>query len=412
MKIFWSWQSDTAEKFNKHFVRTALLDALELAAKNLDLAEADRPELDHDTKGAPGLVSIVDVIFNKIEKSEIFVGDITFVGTTQNNKLLPNPNVMIELGHAITSIGADRIILVSNAAYGGRPEDLPFDLRHRRGPITYNLPPETTATERKVIQAKLTKELAVAISGCLGEAIEQRAAEIEFPMHPSRPGDRSIWLKKGEKIQHQGWFSDPGDHEWSVVEAPRSYLRIIPASYDRTHQVRELHEMSKDSNLYALGPWINADGGANGPGFVKVGYLSAPPGIVIGATQWFEDTGEVWGFNGAASFTREGLGLLASIDIPKRWLELLNSALDFQTGIGAKGPFQVEAGVVGLKNVRWGVRAGKSYGARKEEVFLRRVDIKWAKEARREFLFDLFNALGDNFNQNKVTTDEFKAICP
>lgn len=60
MKIFWSWQSDTPPKFNKNFVKAALEQALVTVSANLDLSEADRPELDHDTKGEPGLVSIVD----------------------------------------------------------------------------------------------------------------------------------------------------------------------------------------------------------------------------------------------------------------------------------------------------------------------------------------------------------------
>ncbi|MDP9651522.1 hypothetical protein J2793_006997 [Paraburkholderia caledonica] len=32
-----------------------------------------------------------------------------------------------------------RVITVANLAFGGKPEELPFDLRHRRGAITYHL---------------------------------------------------------------------------------------------------------------------------------------------------------------------------------------------------------------------------------------------------------------------------------
>lgn len=66
MKVFWSWQSDTPAKDYHYFVRSALVLALAQLADDLDLTEADRPEIDHDTKVEPGLVSIVDTIFAKI----------------------------------------------------------------------------------------------------------------------------------------------------------------------------------------------------------------------------------------------------------------------------------------------------------------------------------------------------------
>jgi sporulation protein YlmC with PRC-barrel domain len=46
-------------------------------------------------------------------------------------KRTPNPNVLIELGYAVSAIGWDRIIMVCNTHYG-KLEDLPFDInRHR-----------------------------------------------------------------------------------------------------------------------------------------------------------------------------------------------------------------------------------------------------------------------------------------
>ena len=201
MKVFWSWQSDTPPKLNKNFVKDALEGALIVATEDLVLSEADRPELDHDTKGQPGLVSIVDTIFKKIEEATVFVADITFVGCTAAGKQLPNPNVMIELGHAITSIGVERIILVSNSAYGSRPEDLPFDLRHRRGPITFNLPEGATAEVKRAATKQLTKDLGAALAASFGHAIEERTAEIEFPAHPAQPDDRAVWFAKGEPIK-------------------------------------------------------------------------------------------------------------------------------------------------------------------------------------------------------------------
>ena len=48
----------------------------------------------------------------------------------------PNPNVMLEYGYALDALGNQRLIGVFNKAFG-KPDDLPFDLRHRRWPIQY-----------------------------------------------------------------------------------------------------------------------------------------------------------------------------------------------------------------------------------------------------------------------------------
>ncbi len=140
--VFWSWQSDRLSAVTKDFIKLALSQALKKVAAELELETAQRFELDHDTKGEAGLVEIVATIFRKIDECEVFVADITPVAVTVSNaveKMIPNPNVMIELGYALRELGHQRIITVANLAFGGRPEDLPFDLRHRRGAITYSL---------------------------------------------------------------------------------------------------------------------------------------------------------------------------------------------------------------------------------------------------------------------------------
>ena len=138
MKIFWSWQSDTPAAEGRNFIKTSLSAALAQLADELEWSEAERAELDHDTKNVPGLAPIADTIFEKIDNATIFVADITPTGATPDGKKkTPNPNVLIELGYALKSLGPQRVVLVANGAGGFRPEDLPFDLRHRRGPITY-----------------------------------------------------------------------------------------------------------------------------------------------------------------------------------------------------------------------------------------------------------------------------------
>src|SRR5205823_3575063 len=62
--------------------------------------------------------------------------------------LMPNSNVLVELGYALARLGNERIVCVMNEAFG-KPTDLPFDLAHRRHPMVFNL---TDASDGDVIK--------------------------------------------------------------------------------------------------------------------------------------------------------------------------------------------------------------------------------------------------------------------
>lgn len=164
--VFWSWQSDLIPEITKNFIKTALMQALKKVEDDLQLEMADRFELDHDTKGEAGLVEIATTIFNKIDECEVFVADITPIAISQSNgetKKIPNPNVMIELGYALRGLGHQRVITVANLEFGGRPEELPFDLRHRRGAITYKLSKDEAPATRDKINKELVTQLSAAL---------------------------------------------------------------------------------------------------------------------------------------------------------------------------------------------------------------------------------------------------------
>jgi len=407
MKVFWSWQSDTPTTLNRDFVKAALEDALATVSVDLGLSEAERPEIDHDTKGEAGLVSIVDTIFRKIKEAEIFVGDVSYVGETPKGKRLPNPNVMIELGHALTSIGPERIVLVANRAFGGRPEDLPFDLRHRRGPIIYELRDVATRKERDAALKQLTKDLVGALSVNLGIAFAQRDSEVTVALHPALPDDRSTWLAKGEKIRHHDFFNDGGERVWAVTEGTRAYMRVAPAAWDNVPSRREVQTVGYDGHrLQPMGPWRDGDGGANDFGVVAVALTPQRPGEIFAVTQWFVDTGEVWGFNSAAAFERNGKSLIAAPSILKEWAGFLKNSLAFLQHFGASPPFKIEAGVTGLKDVYFEVGIASVVPALDSDVSLTRQIRNWDEPERLAFVTDVFNKLLDAFNQPRVTKDQ------
>ncbi|NEP82074.1 MAG: nucleotide-binding protein [Okeania sp. SIO3C4] len=162
-KIFYSWQSDLPNPTNRTFIGDALEKAVK-SIRNDDYIKVE-PVIDRDTKDVPGSPDIVKTIFDKIEEAQIFVCDVSIINKDANSRLTPNPNVLIELGYAMKTLGEGNFIMVMNTAFG-TPEQLPFDLRMRRV-ITYNMTVDNQdkSTERN----KLAKFLERAIRPILEE---------------------------------------------------------------------------------------------------------------------------------------------------------------------------------------------------------------------------------------------------
>lgn len=116
-------------------------------------------DYDRDTIGRSGSPDISEVIFDKIEKSILFICDISIVTKGESTRKSPNPNVLIELGFAVKQLGWERVICLFNENTGNI-EDLPFDLRQKRI-LVYN--PELP-DEKKRITAILGSNIKVLFS--------------------------------------------------------------------------------------------------------------------------------------------------------------------------------------------------------------------------------------------------------
>jgi len=169
---FFAWQLDTPPEQNKTFIWNALSAATSSAASSAVPEESPRPE--SDTGGVAGSPNIVDTIFKRIRDCAFFIADLTFTAKTESGKLVPNPNVLIELGYAARSIGWERTILVLNQAYG-KEKHLPFDILQHRWPIEYKMSERTIVGERRFDQ--LSDAMAVAITSC-EQHILSRAEEM------------------------------------------------------------------------------------------------------------------------------------------------------------------------------------------------------------------------------------------
>jgi hypothetical protein len=162
--VFYSWQSDLDPRFNRNLIEDALKQALRAVKR--DKVAAIEPVLDRDTAGTPGSPAIADTIFNKIATADVFVADVSIINSSLEGRKTPNPNVLLELGYAISKLGWGRILLVQNTAFGN-PESLPFDLRGRRV-VPYST---TDAVEKPEIRDSLRGRLETALRSALGDSM-------------------------------------------------------------------------------------------------------------------------------------------------------------------------------------------------------------------------------------------------
>lgn len=340
--VFWSWQSDQDERVTRHLIREALVAALERLTGTSSIEE--RLEIDHDTRGLPGSPDIVTSILAKIDAAAVFVGDVTPIAISPRGKHVANPNVLIELGYAKRALGTERVITVWNTAFtGSRFEDLPFDLRGRRGPITYTLAAGATREEMAIIRGILTEAFAERIGASLSVAAP---AKVDAPRWDiGDDDDPSLWLAGGTDIR----VNEPyGSGIRRIIPGGRWYVRVVPTSFDPAAVDAAAH-----------GPFIGGYGGFSA-GRVTGGLMTYSGSVrsnvspdIPGATMWFRDTGEIWATETGISADWKGRKTFHGDHIPEQWASLMASSIGHLERAGAKGPFHVKVGVTGLDGLYW-----------------------------------------------------------
>lgn len=415
MKVFWSWQNDYAPKTCRHFIRGALIEAIKAAGEELGLEDAERPEIDHDTKDTPGMAEITATILDKISRSAVFIADLTPIGQTDGGKALPNPNVLIELGWAMSALGAGRIIAVLNTASGYKPDDLPFDIRHRRA-MTYKLEEGAAPKDRKAAHKALVRDLTAALRTNLGEHIEEEAASKAIEGVPAEPDNPSIWASAGDTLEHNDTLGV--GHRTSVMlpDCPRGYIRIIPAGWrNGAPSVNDIARLRDDAAL-----WPQKEGTSSGDfGVCEQGYVrywntgddSQGRTESRNVAMFFDTTGEFWVLHGKA-IAEGSKGPVLRIDsLIQGWANALKNAHAILDRLGANSARKVEAGLVGVRGVRWpGTFEHQSPPARKDRCVLIRQQRDWSEEAQLAFLTDAYNQVRDLFGFARVDPEDTKKV--
>lgn len=176
LKIFYSWQTTTNNKYNKNFILSCIEKAVKKVKLKPELKDVEFLILEGIT-GEPGSPQVASKIADeRIPTSDIFISDLSVVNHIGNfqkvvrkivgDKFKPfqNNNVIYEHGVAYNAIGLEKMIGVLNTTFGSpneNPDNIPFDLKHIRFPIEYKY--SETTKNKEDIQKKLVDDLASAI---------------------------------------------------------------------------------------------------------------------------------------------------------------------------------------------------------------------------------------------------------
>ena len=354
--IFYSWQSDAPNPVNRAFIRRALEDA----ADNLNRGEGAEVEdvvrLDQDTQGVAGSPPIVDTILAKIAACDVFVPDVTFMPSS-GGRYTPNPNVMIEYGYALKTPGPERIVAVMNTHFG-KPSELPFDMRHRRFPLTYDLAPDADSETRSRVRERLSTEISSAIVAVLDAHPRSAAEQPLFERSPAFDGG-ATFVEADELFPM--WVDGQGDTQRRFPTGPKMFLRLMPRHAVPQIGRAAILEVLAGSELWPLG-YRRYSGWGIGKNRHGGGYVARHPDDdnLIGAISQINLTQEIWGVE-THLLTHAASRLWINRDYPVIPGALLREI--FEDGLarylkvarkllGLTPPFVAVAGVANLENHR------------------------------------------------------------
>ena len=356
MKVFWSWQSDTPGNIGRHLLRGVLENVVEELRASVELDEPFRDvHLDHDRKGIPGSPDLVKVILEKIDTAAVFIADVTPVGILRGRpedaepKKLINSNVAIELGYALGRHGDQALLMIMNEHYGGR-EDLPFDLRHKAGPISFNLAPGANKETISGAVRLLNSQLKTALRLCLENRVEAKRTEIPFAAAQEMDGP-GRFRPQGEPL---GILSSlpagfGSEHDIFLAYGAAQWLRLMPLSDPKkTWTVHELREVAQRSVYQNLQPF-SAHGDQSiqaGDGFGMCD-LATRDANETGSVAFAFETGEIWSIDTIYLSFDDTIPFLE-----ERYAERLNEYATFLCALGLQPPFRWICGMVHIKDRR------------------------------------------------------------
>jgi hypothetical protein len=268
--VFYCWQDHADKKLHRFLIRDAVLSAISKVQDEIPDEVDCTLSFDSDTLGRTGSVDIADTILAKIDASSILIADVTpTLVDAAKDRFYPNPNVMLEVGHASKALGWNRLICVFNEAVCSA-EKLPFDIRHRR--VTPFLCKEHSQKKEALkhlegilvvgIRAILQDMARPSVDKSLGDPIIKRRRDVlllrQMMNTVHRPTlDRYIEMGLAQQLHYDCTFFFEGFHALVVSSKFRFYDQILQKlviEFDRLWHATVHH------GGYAFGPAERHDG--------------------------------------------------------------------------------------------------------------------------------------------------------
>src|ERR1700733_12697963 len=366
--IFFSWQSSRRE--GRNLIERALKIAIENLSEDAALEQAIRDglDLDKDTKNVPGNPPIFDTILAKIDSAAIVVPDLTSVAEREDGQLIPNPNVLIEYGWALKSIGYHRIVPVMNIGYGDpRTASLPFDMAHLRFPMTYDLAEGASDADRRSVRAALAGELERALRTIFTsqEFLSQQPkppALPEFPRHQALDGrarfrakGKTIGLLRGGGMAHL--VGEPTSTELKLGEGAACWFRLMPlvdtARRWTSQELKELGHHLANAPILHTGQYGGYVRGADG-----AGHYSIEGGDTTRVLSYIFKTGEIWLIDSWIARVK-----YVELDEGAFARTLTQCASFLSERLQLEGPYRREAGFEGISGRMFTTRQRYALGA-------------------------------------------------
>lgn len=391
--IFYSWQSDASNKTNRNFIRSALEAAIAKVGRDLDLEDSIR--IDQDTADVPGTPEIANTILAKIEKTFIFLADLTIIAKTLENKQVPNPNVMLELGYAMKSLGTKKVITVMNEYYGMAKDGIPFDLAHKRWPIRYSLSEDTSPEAKFEIKKKLISDLETAIKAVVATfGASTKEGFIGIPPQ----WKSSSFLSDNERLAKLvpfGETEEASDIIWS--NGPQAFLRLIPAEQLPEKSSSELEALLRD--LPPLGRISSVWSARNKYGAVSFDAICGVRQENARMISQIFKHGEIWGIDRYCLKERSARTYIPAGLVIEVFINGLRNYLSFyERHFSGKPPVKIIAGLSGVEDYSIAVDSHSTVGHCVEdeiifEAILHNFDVD-PMEVLKPFFKSMYEACG------------------
>lgn len=407
MKIFWSWQSDTPGKIGRHLIRDALREAIDQLKQAEDIEEPirDALHLDHDIQDVTGSPDLARTILDKIDASEVVVADVTAVGevvaSADSEKKLINSNVAIELGYALRARTDQNVILVFNEHYG-KHQDLPFDLRHKGGAITFDLRPDAERSQIAEQKKKLKDRFVRALKPFLGHRTVASTPLVETP----HTFNRAAYFEVGV-----GLAPTRGDFRYQISSL--CYLRVIPKLAPAMPlELAALKEKVLAAPLLRDGAYQSVLHDINKYGAINCTFDGSR---LTASTQLFEN-GEVWCVSASLIRTeRDGipqrikLPCLSVSNLEQVYSMVAPSVIEFAgKSLELEPPWFMELGLAGIGGLYLNVGADELNGQKgpvhKGEIVVRTLIEDRDSDALNVLLQSFFSKVYDSVGERRPAT--------